>query len=394
MVAENTSQDTIIDMSILLLDVPGLHLGYLGFYGNPWVATPNLDRLASQAVVFDRHFEELRIADCGLRIQAQAAGILKLQSVIEPAENSESLEESFPQVVDGILAAADEGMSPIWARFPSLASPWRLSPELLGIYFQQDSDSDEPAAQAREPWPDPPVRLPPGDGHLERLQDTYAAVVTFMDAQIGGLIEELEERKILDRFLLVFTSQDALPLGEHGWIGRQRAWQHEEQVHLPLLMRLPEAAEAGLRIGALTQTVDIVPTLLDFLAERSSPGGSGERETMNRATRGFSLWPLIRQEVTEIRPFACSADQVGDSAERSLRTLDHALLLPLATPPDDAPRGPQLYVKPDDRWEVNNVIHHHAEKAEELEKSLRQCSPHAPREERAQPSITKLPPSE
>ena len=43
-------------MKILLLDVPGLHLGYLGCYGNDWVATPHLDRLASESIVFDRHF--------------------------------------------------------------------------------------------------------------------------------------------------------------------------------------------------------------------------------------------------------------------------------------------------------------------------------------------------
>lgn len=35
-----------------------LHLGYLGCYGNDWIETPNLDRIATQSVVFDRHFAE------------------------------------------------------------------------------------------------------------------------------------------------------------------------------------------------------------------------------------------------------------------------------------------------------------------------------------------------
>src|SRR5437588_5891554 len=54
----NLSHDgnTMNSMRILVLDVPALHLAYLGCYGNDWIATPNIDRLASESVVFDRHF--------------------------------------------------------------------------------------------------------------------------------------------------------------------------------------------------------------------------------------------------------------------------------------------------------------------------------------------------
>src|SRR5579862_9024313 len=42
----------------LVITFDHLHLGYLGCYANDWIETPNFDRLASQAVVFDRHFVE------------------------------------------------------------------------------------------------------------------------------------------------------------------------------------------------------------------------------------------------------------------------------------------------------------------------------------------------
>src|SRR6478672_1102760 len=45
-------------MRLLVLEALGLHLGYLGCYGNDWVATPNLDRLAAEGVVFDAHFAD------------------------------------------------------------------------------------------------------------------------------------------------------------------------------------------------------------------------------------------------------------------------------------------------------------------------------------------------
>src|SRR5438094_626669 len=49
---------TIDDMKILVLEARGLHLGFLGCYGNNWIATPNLDRVAAEGVVFDRHFHD------------------------------------------------------------------------------------------------------------------------------------------------------------------------------------------------------------------------------------------------------------------------------------------------------------------------------------------------
>ena len=47
-------------MKILVLEIPALHTGYLGCYGNDWVGTPNIDRFASESVVFDRHFYDVQ----------------------------------------------------------------------------------------------------------------------------------------------------------------------------------------------------------------------------------------------------------------------------------------------------------------------------------------------
>lgn len=45
-------------MHVVVVNVHGCHLGYLGCYGNEWVATPNLDRLAAHGVVFDQHYRD------------------------------------------------------------------------------------------------------------------------------------------------------------------------------------------------------------------------------------------------------------------------------------------------------------------------------------------------
>lgn len=385
-------------MTILLLDIPGLHLAYLGCYGNDWVATPNLDRLASEAVLFDAHYlgrpGDLRSGRFRFPRPTDAPDETDLHPhwfresnaavsfhVIDAVDSSLPLDQRFHQVLRGIVAAMKQKTRPqkelIWAEFPSLAPPWNLPGSMLDAYFDEagedaENEDDEEVdsepepeptdAQPRErlePWPDPPAQVPPGDDACDRLQFTYAAVVTHVDAQIGWLIDRLSRGGLLDSLLLTITSSRALPLGEHGWIGPQRAWQHEEAVHVPLLLRLPQADQAGLRIGALTQSIDVVPTLIDYL------------ELAPASLPGRSLRPLIAHEVTELHAHVCSGDRIGASVEWALRTRQWAFLLPLLSPEADRQRSPQLFVKPDDRWEVNDVYQHHPELVEHLEKTLR-----------------------
>src|SRR5450631_2456953 len=49
---------TIGAMNVIVVVCNGLHLGFLGAYGNGWIETPHLDRLAAEGVVFDHHFPE------------------------------------------------------------------------------------------------------------------------------------------------------------------------------------------------------------------------------------------------------------------------------------------------------------------------------------------------
>jgi arylsulfatase A-like enzyme len=126
-----------------------------------------------------------------------------------------------------------------------------------------------------------------------------------------------------------------------------------------LLVRWPGEVEAGLRVGALTQAIDLAPTLAELF------GGS------LAAAHGHSLLPFLRGEAGAERPYVCSGLEIGGEVEWALRTPEWAFLLPRPQSADTNPRGPALYVKPDDRHEVNNVVQHQLERAEELEKALR-----------------------
>jgi arylsulfatase A-like enzyme len=236
---------------------------------------------------------------------------------------------------------------------------------LLERYFpdepEESPEDEDGPEEPLTPLPEPATGLidPDDFAFLERLQTTYAAAMTHLDHWLGVLVEELERAALLEELLIVVASDRGLALGEHGLNGDGRPWLHDELIHLPLIVRLPGAAEAGRRVAALTQPVDLAPTLLEWFGLPVPP------------VHGHSLLPLVRGDAEQVRPYACAALALGEAEEWALRAPAWALVLPVRVPPAEAARPPQLYVKPDDRWEVNNVIQHHLELAEGLERTLR-----------------------
>jgi arylsulfatase A-like enzyme len=343
-------------MKILVIEAIGLHLGYLGCYGNDWVATPNLDRLAAEGVVFDAHFADqpeltnLRPwhdRSVGTGCYARPGTTRQVSLPIKPLVATIDRLDDF---ADRALPFFSESASWIWLHGPSLLPPWTLEDELLEAYFDEEDAEEELTV-----WRDPAMQLADlSEADLVRLQNTYAAVVTFFDAQLGKIFERLPDGK---DWLVCVTASAGLPLGEHGLIGAPRPSLHDELVHIPLVMRFPRAMDAGLRVFALTQEVDLLPTFLEIWGREIS------------MVHGKSLMPLIRGDAITIRPYAVSTLRVSSEECQLMRTLDRALHVPLEAA---APR--KLFVKPDDRWEVNDLYQHEMETADAMERALKQFS--------------------
>jgi arylsulfatase A-like enzyme len=198
------------------------------------------------------------------------------------------------------------------------------------------------------------------EAELFRLRRTYAGTVTLVDRWLGVLFDVLRKMGRLDDTLVVFTSDQGEPLGEHGYVRRFRPWLYEELIHTPLIFRLPQGKHGGIRHQALVQTVDLLPTVISALG---LPPLSDDAAPIH----GHDLLPLIRGEVTKVRDYACLG---MDVAEFAIRTHLWHLVVPVVTDPEE-PRSPELYCKPEDRWDQNNVIEQQVEVAEHLELALR-----------------------
>src|SRR5262249_54972038 len=131
--------------------------------------------------------------------------------------------EAWQGALDDLAGA---GRCLLWLDLATLLPPWDVPESFLERYLAEgEGDEDEEKAEdepdVREPLTDPALGpLDPGDDlTFIRLQRTYAAAVSYLDAGLGLLLKELEERRLLDEVLLVLTSDHGLPLGEHAVVG-------------------------------------------------------------------------------------------------------------------------------------------------------------------------------
>lgn len=131
------------------------------------------------------------------------------------------------------------------------------------------------------------VPAPRSADDVKRERAIYFRQVENIDRQVGRIVRALEETGILERTIVVFTSDHGLALGSHGLMGKQN--QYEHTINVPLVMAGP-GIPAGRRFAAQCYLRDLYPTLCE-LAGVSVPG----------SVQGASLAPVLRDEKREVR---------------------------------------------------------------------------------------------
>lgn len=102
----------------------------------------------------------------------------------------------------------------------------------------------------------------------QRYIKDYMRTIKSVDDQIGRLLDYLEENKLMDNTIIVYTSDQGFYMGEHGWFDKR--FMYEESFRTPLLIMYPKMIKAGSVCNELVQNIDYAPTYL-ALAGVESP---------------------------------------------------------------------------------------------------------------------------
>ena len=98
---------------------------------------------------------------------------------------------------------------------------------------------------------------------IDELRANYAALVSMCDAYFGRLLDYLDRHDMWKDTAVVLSTDHGFLLAEHDWWGKNRMPFFNEIAHIPLMIHHPaHASKGGQRRTALTQTVDLMPTLL------------------------------------------------------------------------------------------------------------------------------------
>jgi len=106
-----------------------------------------------------------------------------------------------------------------------------------------------------------PKKGPCSDELARQLIHGYYACVSYTDAMIGSLLDELDRLDLQDNTVIILWGDHGWKLGEHaGWC---KHTNFELDTHVPMILSVPGMKTAGQRSWALTEYVDIYPTLCD-----------------------------------------------------------------------------------------------------------------------------------
>ena len=216
------------------------------------------------------------------------------------------------------------------------------------------------ASRARDWFPEEGERFEKGD----KIRALYAGEVAYADALVGRLVDGLAELGLLDRTLLILTSDHGEEFYEHEPVERRfyhdprEIWgighghsQFEELLAVPLIVRYPPAVAAGTKVDALVQGLDLAPSILDW-------EGLGVPQGMT----GVSFLPTLGGATS--RDYGYSEFMLYGDDRRSYREGRWKLILG----PD--PETAQLYDLEADPGEIVNLAHQRPELFKRLARGL------------------------
>jgi arylsulfatase A-like enzyme len=265
---------------VILITLDTTRADYLGPYGSSQAATPNLNHLASGAVVFE---QAMTVAPLTLPAHCSLfTGLLPPRHGVRDnagalASHHETLAARLQQqgfqtgaFVSSAILKADRGLAAGFESYDDRRASSRAAAGGLQRPANETVDAALTWLEGRHKRPfflwihlyDPHAPYDPPEPFRTAYRDNpYAGEIAFADGQVGRLTAFLEARRLLDRTAVIVTADHGESLHEHGEAGHG-IFLYQSVLHVPLIIRAPGLMAR--RVSAVTTIVDVMPTILDL----------------------------------------------------------------------------------------------------------------------------------
>ena len=200
------------------------------------------------------------------------------------------------------------------------------------------------------------------DQQRKEAIQAYHAATTFMDAQVGRVLESLEHLGLRENTIVVFTSDHGYHLGEHGLWKKQSLF--EQSARVPMIISVPGYKEKARQTNSLSELVDLYPTLAS-LCDLPIP----------QHVMGTDLSPLLKKPKNSLNPIALTqVMRVSSKSDRNRKYKGHTIRTARYryTEWDRGEQGIELYDHKTDPEEMHNLAGNPAKKnvQQKMEKLL------------------------
>ncbi|MFO0982342.1 MAG: sulfatase-like hydrolase/transferase [Planctomycetota bacterium] len=291
--------------NLLLITLDTTRADHLGCYGCSTVATPAIDGLAQEGVLFETAITSvpttlpshtsIMTSLWPLRHGIRDNGIFRLSSeALTLAEVLRDRGYHTGAVVSAFVLDAQFGLDQGFETYDD-----HVSAQVYNAAGTQDRRADEVTTLGlrfldqrggrpfflRLHYFDPHGPYAPPPPFKERYAGRpYDGEIAYTDTQLARLLAGLQQRALAASTLVVLTADHGESLGEHG--ERTHGYfVYDATAHVPLIMRGPDLP-SGQRVRGVAQLIDIAPTALELLQAEAPP-----------AFQGKTLVPFLRDHV-------------------------------------------------------------------------------------------------
>ncbi len=231
--------------------------------------------------------------------------------------------------IDVLKSAVDASL--VWIHSRGMTAPWDAPRELREALV----DEVDPAAPDFVAVPGGQLTVDDPD-EVWSLAIAYSAQVKLVDMCVGAILAAIESLPV-EQTMLIVSAPRGFMLGRHQTVGYLSDRLLGSQLHVPLFCRTPLTCRQPERRAVITQPMDIFATVADWLA-------------LDLPRTGLGAWSLL----ADFHPMRVHFQQAVSisSSHASIRTPEWFMRIP--EPAGDRSTA-QLYVKPDDRWEMNEI---------------------------------------
>lgn len=279
---------------VILISIDTLRSDHLPAYGYKGVATPNIDALRADSILFERAYSHVPLtlpshvailtgmlpADNGIR---DNMGNRLSPSIPTIAELLKKNGYATGAAVSAFVLRRETGMARGFDFFDD--STKALDNEVLGKIQRVGGDTLQAArrwldTQGAKPFflfihlYDPHTPYEPPEPYFSKYPNHYDGEIAYSDSVIGDLIADLKKKDIYDKALVILLSDHGEGLNEHGE-EEHGMFLYREALQVPLIVKLPKSRRAGTSVNVPVQLVDVFPTILERTA--TPPPKTGHR---------------------------------------------------------------------------------------------------------------------